>query len=207
MEASEKDARESLKEVESISRRTKRVADYAGTDVVLIAWGIVWALGYLGTHFIPMMVKPAFYSHLHYMIMGWWSVLVTGGVIVTLRTYTFHSPTMSEDGKRLGLLWPIVFGYVYVIGFLMGPFIRIDGHEMDFFRHMGAIVAIIPMLIYTIMGLWLDSFLIWVGLAITALTVIGLFVSGGLFWIWMALVCGGGLIGTGLFIRRKWRNQ
>ena len=57
------------------------------------------------------------------------------------------------------------------------------------------------------MGLWLDSFLIWVRLGITALIVLGLLVSGNYFWIWMAIVCEGGLVGTGLFIRRKWRAE
>lgn len=209
MEASEKDARQSLADIDSVSRRTKKVAEYAGTDVVLIAWGIVWMFGYLGNQFIPMIISPALYPHLDWMISGWWGLLVTGGVIFTIRLYASHSPTMSADGRRLGLLWPIIFGYVYVIGFLIGPFIRVNGYEdsMRFYKHMGAIAGIIPMLIYTIMGLWLDSFLIWVGLSITALIVLGLLVTGNYFWIWMAVVCGGGLLGTGLFIRRKWRAE
>lgn len=209
MEAFEKDAKESLKDIESVARKTRRVAEYAGTDVVLIAWGIVWMLGYLGSQFIPMMVRPALYPQLGWMISGWWGLLVTGGIIVTIKTYSAHSPTMSAEGRRLGLLWPIMFGYVYLMGFLIGPFIHVSGHEesMRFYRHMGAIAGIIPMLIYVIIGLWLDSFLTWVGLGITVLIVVGLVLFRTFFWLWMAFVCGGGLIATGVFIRRKWRAE
>jgi len=92
---------------------------------------------------------------------------------------------------------------------LLGQLIQASGMEksMKLYKHLGTAAGIIPMLIYVIMGLWLDSFLIWVRLGITALIVLGLLVSGNYFWIWMAIVCEGGLVGTGLFIRRKWRAE
>ncbi|HET6456120.1 MAG TPA: hypothetical protein VFI02_17070 [Armatimonadota bacterium] len=130
MEAFEKDAKESLKDIDSVARRTRRVAEYAGTDLTLIVWGIVWMLGYLGNQFIPMMVRPALYPHLDWIIGGWWGLLVLGGVIFTIRLYWARSPTMSDDGKRLGLLWPIILGYVYVFGFLVGPFIHVQKESM-----------------------------------------------------------------------------
>lgn len=209
MESFEKDARESLKEIDSVARKARRVAEYVGTDVVLIAWGIVWMLGYLGTQFIPMMVRPALYPQLGLIIGSWWGLLIICGTIFSITTYSWHHPTRSADGRKLGLLWPIVFGYLYLMGYLVSPFIRVSGNAANsmFYRHFGAILGIIPMMIYVIMGLWLDSFLIWVGLAITALIVLGLLVAGSFFWIWMAFVAGGGLIATGVYIRRKWRAE
>jgi hypothetical protein len=70
---------------------------------------------------------------------------------------------------------------------------------------MGAIGATVPMFAYVVMGLWLDHFMIWIGLAITGLTVLGLFLAPAWFWIWMAVMGGGSLVSTGFLIRNRWR--
>jgi hypothetical protein len=61
------------------------------------------------------------------------------------------------------------------------------------------------MFAYVVTGLWLEHFMVWLGLVVTALTVIGLFLLPSYFYIWMAVVGGGTLAGTGLFIRNRWK--
>jgi hypothetical protein len=59
---------------------------------------------------------------------------------------------------------------------------------------------------YIAAGLWFDVYLVWLGLAATALTLIGYFALGSWFWIWMAAAGGGTLIGTGFYVRYFWKD-
>jgi hypothetical protein len=60
------------------------------------------------------------------------------------------------------------------------------------------------MLIYCIAGLWFGRAFVAIGLGITVLTLIGyFFVTGAAFLLWMAAVNGGGLILSGLWMRRS----
>ena len=69
-------------------------------------------------------------------------------------------------------------------------------------RAMGTFWPIYFMLFYCIAGLWFGRAFIYIGLGITALTLIGyFFITGDIFPIWMAMVNGGGLILSGLWMR------
>ena len=69
-------------------------------------------------------------------------------------------------------------------------------------REQGAFWPIYFMLFYCIAGLWFGRAFIAIGLAITVLTLIGyVFIAGASFLLWMALVNGGGLILSGLWMR------
>ena len=210
MNTSENDARRSLQEIEDVADRTRRMAAFAGTDVILVIWGMIWMLGYLGNEIIPRLalsLNPKLGPAIQWLIPGWWSLLIIAGIAATMLVSRRNTPVESSIGKRIGWLWLALFGYVYLLGFLLMPFVKLQGfeEEMRFFKHMGALAAIVPMLGYVVIGLWLDSFLVWVGLGVTALTVLGLYLLTPWFWTYMAFVGGGALIGTGLVIRRKWR--
>ena len=69
-------------------------------------------------------------------------------------------------------------------------------------REMGTFWPIYFMLFYCIAGLWFGRAFIYIGFGITALTLIGyFFITGAMFLIWMAMVNGGGLILSGLWMR------
>ena len=212
MNTSENDARRSLQEIEDVAVRTRRMAAFAGVDLILIVWGIVWFLGYLGTEIIPRLalsLNPKLGPAIGWLIQGWWAILIIAGIAATLMVSRRNTPVESSIGKRIGWLWFALFGYMYVFGFLIMPFVAVQGHEesMRFWKHMGAIMATVPMFAYVVIGIWLDSFLVWVGLGVTVLTMLGLYLLLPWFWIYMAFVGGGALIGTGLVVRRKWRSQ
>jgi hypothetical protein len=58
------------------------------------------------------------------------------------------------------------------------------------------------MLFYCMAGLWFGRAFLAIGLTITALTLVGyFFVTGFTFLIWMAIVNGGGLVVSGLWMR------
>ena len=68
-----------------------------------------------------------------------------------------------------------------------------------------AYLCLVAMQGYVIAGLWTDSYLLWLGLVVTALVLTGVFLFPGIFWPWMA-VCGGGtLLLTGFYVRHFWR--
>jgi hypothetical protein len=67
---------------------------------------------------------------------------------------------------------------------------------------MGTFWPIYFMLFYCMAGLWFGYGFIAVGAVITVLTLIGyFFITGPLWLIWMAVVNGGGLVVSGLWMR------
>jgi hypothetical protein len=58
---------------------------------------------------------------------------------------------------------------------------------------------------YVVMGLWVDRYLLWLGLFVAAMILVGFFLLPGIFWLWMALFAGGPLVLTGFYIRHCWR--
>ena len=71
---------------------------------------------------------------------------------------------------------------------------------------LGTFLATVAMLGYVAIGLWSGSaFMTVLGLAVTSLTVFGYFVLPGHFYLWMAPTGGGALLGTGLYLRVRWR--
>ncbi|MGH6741575.1 MAG: hypothetical protein ACREDY_21545, partial [Bradyrhizobium sp.] len=70
-------------------------------------------------------------------------------------------------------------------------------------RELGTFWPIYFMLFYCIAGLWFGRAFLAICVAITALTLIGyFFIMGPTFLLWMAVVNGGGLIVSGLWMRR-----
>ena len=61
------------------------------------------------------------------------------------------------------------------------------------------------MFAYVIMGLWLDRFLLWLGVLVTVTTLIGFFFAPHYFFLWAAAAGGGSLVVSGAFIRKFWR--
>jgi hypothetical protein len=195
MEVSRNEAQESLSQIEEMATRTRRLVACGGGDVLFMMWGVIWVLGFLGNQFVPRISGPV------------WLGLVGAGVLVTWIVAKRAAPVRSPVDRRIGWFWLLLYAYVYLWFAFLSPFIKVQSHaEMAvFYKHFGAIAATIPMFAYVVTGLWLDNFMIWLGLAVTALTVAGLYLLTPHFYFWMAAVGGGTLIGTGLVIRNRWK--
>jgi len=212
MEISSEEARESLAQAQDAAARTRKLLACRGADALFVVWGLVWFLGYLGTEFAPRLLALTKGGEVRgetvfWTVNGLWLALIALGTAVSAAVWKRRSPTKTDGGARFGWFWLLLYVYVNFWIFLLWPFIKVEGpvESVRFWRHMGAIGATVPMFAYVVMGLWLDHFMIWIGLAITGLTVLGLFLVPAWFWIWMAVMGGGSLVSTGFLIRNRWR--
>ena len=57
---------------------------------------------------------------------------------------------------------------------------------------------------YVVLGLWIDTIFLWIGLGVSALAVIGYVATPDLFYVWMAVLGGGALFASGVRIQRTW---
>ena len=161
--------------------RQSRIYDLASQFMVVA--GVFVIAGNLATYIAP-----------RYALYIWPSInvltIVVSGVVSTfdsrrtgLRSFDFRVFVAFVLFYAFGLLCTGVLGH-------FGP------------RQMGTFWPIYFMLFYCIAGLWFGRALIYIGLGITVLTLIGyFFITTDLFLIWMAMVNGGGLILSGLWMR------
>ncbi len=203
MNVSQDEARETLDQIEDVRQRTKKMVACAGGDICFIVWGVIWFIGFLSTHLFG-------YARITWSgiaIGSIWLVLVATGIVVSIIVEKRRAAVKSTIGKRVGVFWWLLYAYVYLWIGLLFPFIEVHGHaeSVMFWNRFGAIAATVPMFAYVVTGLWLEHFMVWLGLAVTALTILGLFLLQPYFYIWMAVVGGGTLAGTGLFIRNRWK--
>jgi hypothetical protein len=196
MDISQEQAEKSLSDIQEMMKRTRRKVSAGSGSLILIMWGMIWVVGFLSTQFLPK------YS-------GWiWLVLDLGGVggsILAGYMSSYRNPPVKHsDGKRLFwqifFFWFILFGYIDIWIVILWP---VKPEQMIAFG------CTVIMLAYVIVGLFFERFMLWLGLAVTALILLGyfLFLFGIFhwFWVWMAFAGGGTLAGTGLYIRYRWR--
>ena len=72
-------------------------------------------------------------------------------------------------------------------------------------RNLYAFCCLVAMQTYVVAGLWTDTYLLWVGIIVTALILCGVFLFPAIFWLWMAVFGGGTLVLTGFYVRHFWR--
>ena len=208
MNVNPEEARDMLGQAEDAGARTRRMIAYGGGDVLFILWGVIWLIGFLGTHVFTS----------GWLVTGQavglatgvsWAVLVTIGVVTSIVHERSHMPVRSQAGAAVGIMWWLLYMYVWLWIGLLHPFIRVQGHEQSqqLFKHMGAIAATIPMFAYVIFGLFFERYMLWIGLVVTALTVLGVYLLQPYFWLWMAVTGGGTLIGAGIYARVRWRQR
>lgn len=196
MNISEEDAKDSLAEIQDVMRKTRRAIASSDASSLLILWGVIWFLGFLGTQFLSGgTLRITSSISIGSPRVGFlWLVLDAAGFIITW-WIVVHAPIRSPLNRRIFWLWFLLFLYAIVWLALFWPWNPFQ---------LGAFVATIPMFAYVVMGLWFDDFLLWLGLAVTASIIIGFFLIQPYFWIWMAVAGGGSLAGTGLYIRKRW---
>lgn len=184
-------ARDSLNEIREVSWRLRRALAAANASGHLMLWGLVWMGAFLACGFAPDRTNVA------------WAVGNTIGGIgsAIIGIWTSRSRVESADDSRQGwrflALWLSMFAFVGVWMWLLRP------TEPE---QIAAFICTAVMFLYVVMGLWFEaSFLVVLGLAITALTVLGYQMFPEHFYFWMAATGGGSLFTAGLYINRAWR--
>jgi hypothetical protein len=193
------EARASLNEINrTIGQMRKAVA--AKGAPLLIIWGIIWIIGFGCLQFFPGVSGPV------------WMVLDIVGVAASflIGPWSRNSPVKSPLHGRMGLSWLILFAYGVIWLELLVPWGVLHhggwaAHSLLMGRKFAAFSATLCMFAYVIMGLWLDRYIMWLGVFVTIATLLGYLFLPNYFFLWLAITGGGALAGTGLFVRKFWR--
>ena len=177
-------AAEALSDIEQMIRRVRRSRTYDVASQMIILWGALVLAGNLANYGWP---RQGGYIWIAVNLLG-----VMGSLAIAF------SFARRKGGQRVGVRILVGFVMVFAFGILSSCVL---GHFGP--REMAAFWPIYSMLFYCIAGLWFGYAFLAIGLGISALVLIGyFFVTGDAFLLWMAAVNGGGLILSGLWMRR-----
>jgi len=191
MQITSTEAEESLAAIRSMTQKMRRAAAGGGAHYFLILWGIIWFLGFLGSHFFTD--DLAGYIWLALDILGGFSCW---GISLWL-SRRVHKTGDSVNGRRIGIFWASLFVYCGLTVWIARP---PDG------KQLAMLIVIFVMIGWMAMGLIFSLSIIKFAFFITALALSGYFLLPDFFYLWMALLGGGAMIGCGLFIRFKWKS-
>lgn len=186
-ELSPQEAGALLADVEATRAAMRRVIREHRGHYHLWIWGAAWIAMPLAAHFGGDNAVRFF---------PW---ICVGGALLSFLTGFTQSRQIRRptDGRFVAVMVTIwCFGALFPL-VLHAP--------LDNPRHMYAFCCLIAMQTYVIAGLWADTYLLWLGLLVTALVLAGVFLFPGIFWLWMAIFCGGALVLTGFYVRHFWR--
>jgi len=205
MDISKQEAQGSLDQIQAAVSQTRKRIAAGSTAPLLILWGAIWFVAYLVTYLsYPFEFELYCLRLTHRVSIGihiaglCWLVLVLIGMGASWIIGVRRAPVKSPHNKRWGFCWLILFVYAGVWLALLWPW---NEYQIN------AFLASLPMFAYVVMGLWADRVLLWLGIVVTLLIIAGffLFLFQPAFWLWMAILGGGALAGTGLYIRKAWR--
>jgi len=179
-----KEAAQALNDIENIVQRVRQSRIYDISSQIMIAAGVLVLAGNLANFAAPRQASVIWITVNVLTVASAAALSTMGGRMPGVQTFDFRVLAAFLLFYGFGFLCSVVLGH-------FGP------------RELGAFWAIYFMLFYSMAGLWFGHAFTAMGLAIIALTLIGyFFVEGGAFLLWMAAVNGGGLILSGLWMRR-----
>jgi hypothetical protein len=179
-----KEAAQALNDIQDIVQHVRQSRIYDIASQIMIAAGVLVLAGNVANFLVP-----------RYSGFIWITVNVLNLAVAAALSTTGASKTGVQTFDFRVLAAFLLF---YAFGILCCDVL---GHFGP--RELGAFWPIYFMVFYCMAGLWFGRAFIAMGLAIIVLTLIGyFFVEGGAFLLWMAAVNGGGLILSGLWMRR-----
>jgi hypothetical protein len=178
-----KEAAAALSDINDMVQRVRQSRIYELASQFMIVAGVFVVAGNLATYVMP-----------RYAVYIWPLVnVLTVVVSAAVSTFDFKRTGVRTFDSRL----LVTFILFYAFGLLCSTVL---GHYGP--REMGTFWPIYFMLFYCIAGLWFGHAFIAIGAGIIVLTLVGyFFITGSLWLIWMAMVNGGGLIVSGLWMR------
>jgi len=179
-----KEAAASLSDIATIERRTHQAITYEHSSRQFLLWGVLVSAGYLFSFF----ASP--FTPYCWMII---TVLGLSGSFALRRWVPLTHTRDSSLGRRIGFAQLVLVGFGVILLWLLWPV----GN-----RQMAAFWPTLVMFCHVLAGLWLGTFFIVVGTGVTALIVAGYVWAGAWYPLWLAAAVGGGLIASGLWLRR-----
>ncbi len=194
MNISQEDARQSLELIEDTTTRLRKAVAASYDSNLLIMWGLICILAFLGTHFFRSWAWPI------------WMTLAGIGTIVTFLVgwSQFRSanpikiPAAEKMGWRIFGFWSFLFVYMFIWLSILRP-----QHGVQ----LNAFICTTIMFAYVVSGLWFKSYhMLWLGIGVTCITLVGFYlIPVAYYCLWMAAMGGGAFLTTGLYIRLRWK--
>jgi hypothetical protein len=179
-----KEAVAALNDIEQIVARVRQSRIYDLASQIMIVSGVLVLAGNVANFLMPRQSGYIWITVNVLSVASFAALVSMSGRQIGVRAFDFRILTAFLLFYAFGIWCSSVLGH-------FGP------------REMGAFWPIYFMLFYCMAGLWFGRAFIAIGLAIIVLTLIGyFFVEGFAFLLWMAAVNGGGLILSGLWMRR-----
>lgn len=185
MQLSPQEAAAALAEIEDARARMRHVIRSHRGHAYLWIWGVAWVI-------MPLLVF--FRGEAASRLFGW--ICLVAGVASAVVGFTQHRQIRVPINTRLFGAIATLLGFAAIFPFVLG--VRPD------LKAIYAFICLVAMQVYVVAGIWTDCYLLWLGLAVTALILIGFFLLPGIFWLWMAIFAGGSLIATGFYVRYRW---
>jgi hypothetical protein len=179
-----KEAAQALNDIQDIVQRVRQSRVYDVASQIMIAAGALVLVGNLANFAAPSRAA-----------IIWIAVnVLTVASAAALSTMGAKTPGVQAFDVRVLVAFLLFYGFGILCSVVLGHFGP---------RELGAFWTMYFMLFYCMAGLWFGRAFTAIGLAIIVLTLIGyFFVQGAAFLLWMAAVNGGGLILSGLWMRR-----
>jgi hypothetical protein len=177
------EARAALDDIKDMVARVRQSRIYDRASLVAIACGVLVAIGNVANFIVP-----------RYSGGIWITVNTLNVVVVAVISFIDYPKTgIRSFDFRVLAAFLLFFSFGILVTGVLGHF---GGREL------GAFWPIYFMLFYCLAGLWFGWAFLAIGLSISALTLVGyFFITGFAFLLWMAVVNGGGLILSGLWMR------
>jgi len=178
-------AADALKEVAATERRSAEAYSYNQSAPYCFVWGAVWFLGYGAQALLPPPAR---------MWLGWWWMgLSIAGVIASILIGRAQHVRRPGRSWRMGMLFLILWLFTAALFAVFSP----QNH-----LQVGAYYPLLFAAIYAAIGLWLGLRYVLIGVFMAVATLGAYFFLREYFFHWMAVVGGGSLLLTGLWMRK-----
>jgi hypothetical protein len=185
-------AKETLEMIRHTKEKTRKALSYCDTSPWLILWGSLWITAYTVCHF-----------YLRYATLIFTTMVIIGGIgsgVIEWWSKTqgpLRNDAPNSLDRKIWWFWLALFVYIGIWLTLLFPF-----HG----RQFNAVLVTAVMFAYVVMGLLYEMpLLVIIGVAVTAVTVFAYYTFPAYYCLWLAACGGGTLLGTGIYMRLKWR--
>ncbi|MEJ2550994.1 MAG: hypothetical protein P8Z42_02170 [Anaerolineales bacterium] len=186
MNISREEAERSLQTIREVRAQIRTSIASGSVPFHMILWGVIWFFGYLCNHFLDVETGGRI-----------WIVLAIGGSMASgIMGYRLGSRFRLPNSGRIWQIWVYFFLYVFLWIWVAWP---LDAKQISL------LIALYVMFAYVLLGLWLEPIITRVGLAVSVLGLIGYWLLPDIFYLWMAILGGGTLFGSGIYILKKWK--
>jgi hypothetical protein len=185
MEISTEEAARALEAIETSKLAMRRAIMTSRGPSQLWVWGLAW----MAMAIVRKIEYPRFW-----VAELWISVVA---ILVSLAIGLIQGGRIRG---RIDKRFMAVCATLLVTGYGIWPrFISFKGFDAAFAYQM-----LVWMQLYIVAGIWFDTFLLWVGLVISALALAGFFAFPQFFWL-ATFMSGLVLVFSGFYIQRSWR--